>query len=137
MASGAAIEIDGSGLVIAEPITSSTAPASAAPARCATWPTPTPGRGPSRWAPAAPRSPSSAGTLTVSGAIATAGFTLTVDGAGNVTKTTSAITGTGGLTQTASGTLTLSVANTYTGATTVSAGTLRLGIANGVGARAR
>ncbi len=73
---------------------------------------------------------SSAGTLTVSGAIATGGFVLTVDGAGNVTKTTGAISGTGGLTQTAAGTLTLSVANTYSGPTTVSAGTMKAGVVN-------
>ena len=44
VASGAAIEIDGSGLSIAEPITSLIGTGVSAAARCATWPTTTPGR---------------------------------------------------------------------------------------------
>ena len=56
IASGAAIEIDGSGLVIAEPVSSAIGTGVGVPARCATSPTPTPGRARSRSAPAMPRS---------------------------------------------------------------------------------
>lgn len=64
-------------------------------------------------------------SLTLTGGIAT---TLTQDvtfgGAGNTTVSTAAISGSGSLIKDGAGTLTLSAANTYTGATTVSAGTL-------------
>ncbi len=134
VASGAEIDIDGTGLVVAEPITSlagsgATAGAGAVHnlANANTW------SGAITLA-AASEIASDAGTLTLTGAIANAGFALTVDGAGNTTKTTGAISGAGGLTKTGAGTLLFSVANTYTGATAVSGGTLKLGIANGVGA---
>ena len=132
VASGAVLGVDGTGLAIAEPITlngsgSGGTGALRNLANANTW------SGAVTLASASTIG-STGGTLTVSGAIATAGFLLTVDGAGNVTKTTAAISGTGGVTQTASGTLTFSFANTYTGATTVSAGTLKLGATNGVGA---
>ncbi len=47
--SGAAIEIDGSGLNIAENITSLIGTGVSTTGACATWPTTTPGRAPSRW----------------------------------------------------------------------------------------
>ena len=53
---------------------------------------------------------------------------------GKLTKSTGAISGTGGMTQTLSGTLNVTVANTYTGATNVNAGTLKVGVANAIGA---
>jgi fibronectin-binding autotransporter adhesin len=64
-------------------------------------------------------------SLTLTGGIAT---TLTQDvtfgGAGNTTVSTTAISGSGSVIKDGAGILTLSAANTYTGATTVSAGTL-------------
>ena len=132
VASGAALDVDGSGLTITKPLTLNGAGTAGAGAllNLATNNT---------WSGAitlgsASTIGSAAGTLTVSGATATAGFLLTVDGAGNVSKSAGAISGTGGLSQTATGTLTLGVVNTYTGATSVNAGTLKMGIANAVGA---
>ena len=133
VAAGAEIDIDGSGLAIAEPIVSLAGTGTAGGgalrnlANANTW-------SGAITLVAASEVASDAGTLTLSGALANGGFDLTIDGAGNVTKTTSAISGAGGLTKAGAGTLALSVANSYTGATTVSGGTLRLGIANGVGA---
>ena len=65
---------------------------------------------------------STAGTLTLSGAM-TGNFAATFAGAGNITGS-GVISCTAGITKTDAGTLTLSAANTYTGATTISAGTL-------------
>lgn len=67
---------------------------------------------------------SSAGTLTLTGGITNNGNRVTFDGAGNTNVSTNKITGTGGLTKTGNGTLTLSVANDYTGSTIISGGTL-------------
>ncbi|NBP83398.1 hypothetical protein EBU60_06015, partial [bacterium] len=67
-------------------------------------------------------------TLTLSGGITNGGIALTIGGVGNTTISTAAIAGAGTLTKDGSGTLTLSVANTYTGLTTVSAGSLTYGI---------
>ena len=68
--------------------------------------------------------------LTFSGASLNLGtYTLTADGANN-TSIGNAISGTGGITKVGAGTLTISGANTYSGATAVSAGTLRAGAAN-------
>jgi len=61
-------------------------------------------------------------TLTVAGAISTAGH-LTFGGAGNV-QVTGGISGSGSLAKTDSGKLTLTGASSYTGGTTISAGTL-------------
>jgi|GEM_PF-1525485 len=59
------------------------------------------------------------------GSINNGGFLLTVAGSGNTTIS-GALGGNGGLTQSASGTLTLSGSNTYTGATTINTGMLSL-----------
>jgi len=122
VASGAALQLDGSGLVVAEPITlSGTGVAGGGalrqPANTNTW------SGAITLGSAA-RMNADAGTLTVSGGITNGGFLLTVGGAGNTTISTTAISGTGGLTKDGTGTVTLSASNTYTGTTTVSAGTL-------------
>ena len=69
---------------------------------------------------------SDAGTLTLTGGINSA-FASVFGGAGNITVSTTAIAGTGGVTKNGSGTLTLSGANTYTGATTINTGTLAIG----------
>ncbi|MBI3358313.1 MAG: autotransporter-associated beta strand repeat-containing protein [Nitrospirae bacterium] len=64
-----------------------------------------------------------AGTLTLTGTVANGGFLLSTGGAGNLTAN-GVISGTGGLTAGGTGTLTLGVANTYSGGTTVNSGTL-------------
>jgi autotransporter-associated beta strand protein len=72
---------------------------------------------------------SDAGILSLSntGTITGSGLELSVGGAGNTTIASSIGTGTGTLTKDGAGTLTLSAANTYSGATTVSGGTLQIG----------
>lgn len=57
------------------------------------------------------------------------GATIDTNG-NNVTFATSAITGTGSFTKSGAGTLTLNVANTYTGVTAITAGTVKLGQVN-------
>jgi len=122
VAGGAALQVDGSGLVVAEPVTlNGTGIAGGGALRqlanTNTWSgTITLG--------SAARVNADAGTLTVSGGITNGGFPLTVGGAGNTTISTTAISGTGGLTKDGTGTVTLSASNTYTGTTTVSAGSL-------------
>src|SRR5881296_1621716 len=122
VAGGAALQLEGSGLVVAEPVTlNGTGIAGGGALRqlanTNTWSgTITLG--------SAARVNADAGTLTVSGGITNGGFLLTVGGAGNTTVSTTAISGTGGLTKDGTGTVTLSASNTYTGTTTVSAGSL-------------
>src|SRR2546426_1142451 len=122
VASGGALQVDGSGLLIAEPVTLNGTGIAAGGAlrQLANGNT---------WSGAitlgsAARINAAAGTLAVTGGITNAGFVLTVGGAGNTTISSTAISGTGGLTKDGAGTLTLSASNTYTGTTTVSAGTL-------------
>ena len=64
------------------------------------------------------------GSLSGAGSVTLGGHTLTVNLSGGATTFSGAIGGTGGLTKSGTGTLTLSGANTYTGATTVSGGFL-------------
>jgi len=122
VASGGALQVDGSGLLIAEPVTLSGTGIAAGGAlrqlaNSNTW------SGAITLGSAA-RINAAAGTLAVTGGVANGGFLLTVGGAGNTTISSTAISGTGGLTKDGTGTLTLSANNTYTGTTTVSAGTL-------------
>src|SRR6266704_3406652 len=122
VAGGAALQLDGSGLVVAEPVTlNGTGIAGGGALRQVA--------NTNTWSGAitlgsAARVNADAGTLTVSGGITNSGFLLTVGGAGNTTISTTAISGTGGLTKDGTGTVTLSANNTYTGTTTVSAETL-------------
>jgi autotransporter-associated beta strand protein len=79
---------------------------------------------------------SSTSLLTVgTGAVDNGGFLLTVGGTGNTTIT-SAIGGAGGLSKDGAGTLTLTGANTYTGATNVTAGVLKIQHATALGTTA-
>lgn len=64
-----------------------------------------------------------------SGSAISGAFALTVGGAGNLTIADPIATGAGTLTKDQAGTLTLSAANTYTGATIISGGVLQLGAA--------
>ena len=61
------------------------------------------------------------GTFTLSGSLTNAGFLTTIAGAGN-TVISGVLGGSGGLAKSGGGTLTLSNANTYTGATTIAPG---------------
>src|SRR3989449_6171888 len=122
VASGGALQVDGSGLLIADPVTLNGTGIAAGGAlrqlaNSNTW------SGAITLGSAA-RINAAAGTLAVTGGITNGGFLLTVGGAGNTTISSTAISGTGGLTKDGAGTLTLSASNTYTGTTTVSAGTL-------------
>lgn len=76
---------------------------------------------------------SDAGSLTLSGGVSGATFGLTFDGAGNTAVSGVIGTTSGTLTKNGTGTLTLSRANTYTGATAINAGTLRINADNRLG----
>ena len=75
-------------------------------------------------------------SLTNGGTITGSGFGLTVTGSNNTSIASIIGTGAGTLTKEGTGILTLSGANTYTGATTVSAGRLQLGNATALGGSA-
>src|SRR5207247_810296 len=115
VAGGAALQLEGSGLVVAEPVTlNGTGIAGGGALRQVA--------NTNTWSGAitlgsAARVNADAGTLTVSGGITNGGFLLTVGGAGNTTVSTTVISGTGGLTKDGTGTVTLRANNTYTGTT--------------------
>ncbi len=132
VASGAAIEVDGTGLVIAQPISSliGTGVGGTGALRnlgnANTWSGAiTIGSGNATVA-------SDGGTLTL-GAVGGATRTLTVTGVGDTDIRGAIATTSGTLVKTGTGTLTLSAANTYTGVTTISAGTVKLGITDAIG----
>jgi len=80
---------------------------------------------------------SDAGILTLNtGTITGSGFGLSVGGSGSTTISSIIATGAGSFTKDGSGTVTLSGANTYTGATTVSAGVLNVQNGTGLGTTA-
>ncbi len=137
VASGAALEVDGSGLAIAEPLTlngtgvgGGGALRNLANANTLT--------GAITLGAGGARINADAGTLTISGAGNITGATqpLTVGGAGNTTIGKVIATTSGTLTKDGTGTLTLSGANTYTGATLVNAGTLAVTVNNALGTNA-
>jgi autotransporter-associated beta strand protein len=72
-------------------------------------------------------------TINATNAITAAGFGLTAAGAGNTTITGVIATGSGSVTKNDAGTLTLTAANTYTGATSVVAGVLNIRNASALG----
>jgi autotransporter-associated beta strand protein len=126
------VQIDGGGLLIAEPITSLSgtgiggAGALRNLANNNTWSGAiTLGAGASIT--------SDVDTLTLSAALGGGGNALTFGGAGNITES-AIISGVGtALTKNGTGTLTLSGANTYTGATAINAGTLQVGAGGATG----
>ncbi len=71
--------------------------------------------------------------LTLNTTLGNGGYTPTFTGDGNATVT-GIISGGGGMNMSVSGTLTLTVANTYTGPNTISSGTVTLGNVAGLGA---
>ena len=130
--SGAALEIDGSGFNMTEPLSSligsgiSSGGALRNLGNDNTWAAAiTLGAG-------GARIDSDAGTLTLSGGVTGATRPLTVGGAGNALINSVIATTTGTLTKDGTGTLTLSAANTYTGSTTVNAGSVVLGATNAI-----
>ncbi|MBL8526861.1 MAG: autotransporter-associated beta strand repeat-containing protein, partial [Burkholderiales bacterium] len=137
VAAGAALELSGSGLAIAEPLTlnGTGVGGSGALRNLASANTMT---GAIALGATGARINSDAGTLTISGAGNITGNTrpLTVGGAGNTTISKIIATTSGTLTKNGTGTLTLSGANTYTGATNVNAGTLIATSANALGTTA-
>ena len=123
VSSGAAVQVDGNGLTISEPITlNGSGLASGGGLRHLANANTVSG---AITLASDSRINSDAGTLTLSGSTISGATNLTVGGAGNVTIADD-ITTTGKLTKDGSGTLALGGNNTYSGNTTVSAGVLSL-----------
>ncbi|HUK22511.1 MAG TPA: autotransporter-associated beta strand repeat-containing protein [Gemmatimonadales bacterium] len=129
VANGAALQVDGSGLSIADPVTlNGTGIAAGGALRNIT--------GSNTWSGpitlgSASRINADAGTLTISNNITGAAQALTLGGAGSIVVSGVIGTTTGSVTKDGSGTVTLSGNNTYTGNTVVSAGTLLVNGAQG------
>jgi len=122
VATGAALQVDGTGLTIAEPLTlNGTGVANGGALRNLANDNTVSG---AITLVTATRISSDGGTLTLSNTISGATQALTVAGAGNTAISGVIGTTTGTLTKIGAGTATLSGNNTYTGLTTVSAGTL-------------
>lgn len=78
-----------------------------------------------------------AGKLTLTGGVTSADKNLTIGGAGDITIDTTGLNlGAGSLTMSGTGTLLLSLANTYAGGTTITTGTIKIGNVGALGAGA-
>ena len=131
IASGAALEIDGSGLVIAENITSLQGTGISATGGIRNLANDNTLSGAITLANAT-RINSDAGTLTLSGGINAATRALTIGGTGDhIVAGISGTTAT--LTKDGPGTLTLIAASAYTGVTTINGGTVKLGATDAIG----
>ncbi len=126
IASGAAIEIDGSGLVIAEPITSMIGTGVNSTGALRNLANNNEWSGSIALGAGGATVYSDVNTLTLSGGITGATRPLTIAGAGDILINSVIGTTTGTLIKNSSGLLTLTAANTYSGATSVNAGQLIL-----------
>ncbi len=133
IASGAAVEIDGSGLSIGEPVTSmigtgvSNGGALRNLANGNTW------SGALTLGAGGARVNSDGGLLTLSGGVTGAARPITFGGAGDVTEVNPIAVTTGALVKDGIGTLTLSGTNTYTGNTTINGGTVSIAADSNLG----
>ncbi|HLG04977.1 MAG TPA: autotransporter-associated beta strand repeat-containing protein, partial [Gemmatimonadales bacterium] len=129
--SGAALQVDGSGLTIAELLTVNGTGISGTGvlrhlANSNTW-------SGALTLGSASTITSDAGTLTLTGGVVSGASTLTLNGGGDFVFGSAAIAGSRAVTKSGAGTVTFNFANTYTGGTNINVGVLRLGVANGIG----